>query len=448
MPVSENMPNDEAITLSSWPNAILHTDADAFFASCEQAIHPELKGKPVVTGKERNIVASMSYEAKALGIVRATAIWEAKKICPNVIILPSDYETYSLFSKRMFAILRRFTPTVEESSIDEGYADLKGLRRLYRSGYDEITRKIQETIQKELGLSISVGLGLTKTLAKLAAKHKKPHGFMAVPGWQIHLFLKDIPVGKVCGIGQNTAALLNKNGVFTAWDYVKCPEVWIKKLWGKIGIELWHELRGEMVYQLSTEEKTTYDSISKTKTFTPPSDDLVYVRAQLFRNAESAFIKLRRYRLRAQRLAVYLREQNFRGSALEADLNRPATCPLEAFPLIEKMLNGLFKLGTFYRSTGIILSRIKADNGLQFELFEDPLRMINMHRLGDAIDEINGAFGRHAIHTGTGLFLGRNQRKNRLEKNERNVLPERKSELLPGETFRQRVNIPMWRVNV
>lgn len=448
MPVFVNMPNDEAITLSSWPNAILHTDADAFFASCEQAIHPELKGKPVITGKERNIVASMSYEAKALGIVRATAIWEAKKICPNVIILPSDYETYSLFSKRMFAILRRFTPTVEESSIDEGYADLKGLRRLYRCGYDDIAKRIQETILKELDLPISVGLSLSKTLAKLAAKHKKPRGFMAVPGWQIHLFLKDIPVEKVCGIGPNTTALLNKNGVFTAWDYVKRPEAWIKKLWGKIGIELWHELRGEVVYQLNTEEKTTYDSISKTKTFTPPSDDSAYVGAQLFRNTESAFIKLRRYHLRAQRLVVYLRQQDFKGYALEADLNRPTTCPLEAFALIEKIFGKLFKSKTLYRSTGIVLSRLEADNGLQFELFEDPLCMIKMRQIGEVIDEINGVYGKHTIHTGTGLFLGRNQRKNRLEQNERNVLPERKSELLPGETYRRRVSIPMWQVRI
>ena len=118
--------------LHSWPNAIVHLDGDAFFASCEQSIHPELKGRPVITGAERNIVASMSYEAKALGIKRATPLWEAKKICPGLVVLPSDYETYSLISKRMFAIMRRCTPVVEESSIDEGFADIKGLRRLYR----------------------------------------------------------------------------------------------------------------------------------------------------------------------------------------------------------------------------------------------------------------------------------------------------------------------------
>lgn len=442
------MRSDEPLTLSSWPNAVLHTDADAFFASCEQAIHPELKGKPVITGKERNIVASMSYEAKALGIQRATAIWEAKKICPNVIILPSDYETYSLFSKRMFGILRRFTPTVEEASIDEGYADLKGLRRVYHSGYEEIAKKIQEAIEKELDLPISIGLSLTKTLAKLAAKHRKPKGFTAVPGWQIHLFLKDNPVGKVCGIGPNTEPLLQKKGVHTAWDYVRRSESWVKKLWGKTGVELWHELRGEMVYPVNTEEKTSYDSISKTKTFTPPSNDPDYVKAQLLRNAESAFIKLRRYHLRARRLVAYLRRQDFRGFALEADLNRPTTCPLEAFPLIERMFQELFQPETLYRSTGIILCKIEADGDLQLDLFEDPLRVVQMRRLAQAIDEINGVYGKHTIHAATGLVLGKNQRKNRLDEEGRATLPQRKRELLPGETFRQRIDMPLWQVRV
>ena len=123
--------DNQPITISSFPQAIMHIDADAFFASCEQAIHPELKGKPVITGKERGIVAAASYEAKARGVTRAMRLFEVKKVCPDVIILPSDYETYSLFSVRMFEILRRFSPDVEEYSIDEAFVDLTGLRRSF-----------------------------------------------------------------------------------------------------------------------------------------------------------------------------------------------------------------------------------------------------------------------------------------------------------------------------
>ena len=107
------------LTLGSFPRAILHIDGDAFFASCEQSRRPKLQGRPVVTGKERGIAASMSYEAKACGVTRGMRLSEIRKLCPEAVILPSDYETYSLLSKRFFAIVRRYTPDVEEYSIDE-----------------------------------------------------------------------------------------------------------------------------------------------------------------------------------------------------------------------------------------------------------------------------------------------------------------------------------------
>src|SRR3989344_7825990 len=108
---------------------LAHVDGDAFFASVEQAVKPWLKGKPVVTGKERNIVAAASYEAKRFGVKRGVSLWDAKKMCPDLVVLPTDYETVSIFSKRMYAIMRRYTPAVEEYSVDEGFIDLTGLRR-------------------------------------------------------------------------------------------------------------------------------------------------------------------------------------------------------------------------------------------------------------------------------------------------------------------------------
>ncbi|MGZ3607467.1 MAG: Y-family DNA polymerase, partial [Syntrophales bacterium] len=135
-------------SLYSWPQAIIHIDGDAFFTSCEEAIHPELKGKPIITGGERGIVACASYPAKRLGIKRGVPLHEARALCPELIILPSDYETYSLFSRRMFNIIRRFTPQVEEYSIDEAFADITGMRRAHHASYDTITLRIKSEIQR------------------------------------------------------------------------------------------------------------------------------------------------------------------------------------------------------------------------------------------------------------------------------------------------------------
>jgi DNA polymerase-4/DNA polymerase V len=143
-------------SLQSWPRAILHVDGDAFFTSCEEAIHPELRGKPIITGGERGIVACASYAAKILGVKRAVPLHEAKKICPNLIILPSYYETYSLFSLRMFAILKRYTPDVEEYSIDEAFADITGMRRALHASYEKIAAQIQNQVRRELNIGVSV----------------------------------------------------------------------------------------------------------------------------------------------------------------------------------------------------------------------------------------------------------------------------------------------------
>src|SRR5687768_2000530 len=132
------------LSIHGFPKAILHIDGDAFFASCEQSRDPKLKGKPVICGRERGIVASMSYEAKARGVTRAMRLADVQRICPDAIMLPSDYETYSLLSKRFFAIVRRYTPDVEEYSIDECFADLTGLRRPLKMKYITMAQRIKQ----------------------------------------------------------------------------------------------------------------------------------------------------------------------------------------------------------------------------------------------------------------------------------------------------------------
>ena len=243
--------NDVIFTLHGWPQAILHVDGDAFFTSCEEALHPELRGKPIITGGERGIVACASYAAKRLGIKRGVPLHEAKRICPSLVVLPSDYETYSLFSRRMFNIIRRFTPQVEEYSIDEAFADLTGMRRALRASYETIALKIQAEIARELEITVSAGLSITKVLAKVASKHRKPAGFTVIPGREIAFYLEGMPVEKVWGIGPATTNYLSKMGIKTALEFARLPEKTIRERFTKPGIETWRELRGESVYPLS-----------------------------------------------------------------------------------------------------------------------------------------------------------------------------------------------------
>lgn len=433
---------NQLLTLHSYPRAIVHFDGDAFFASVEQAIHPELKGRPIVTGRERGIIACASYEAKALGVARGITLAEARKKCPALVILPSDYETYSLYSKRMFDIMRRYTPVVEEYSIDEGFADLSGLRRVFHASYEEIARRMQNDVRAELDITVSVGLSLSKGLAKLASKFRKPAGFTAVAGNHLHLFLPRIALEKVWGFGPNTVHLLKKYGLQTAWDFVSRPEAWAEKLMGKIGKEIWNELRGNAMYPVTTEEKSTYYTISKCKTFAEPTRDRDRVFARLTRNVESAFIKLRRHKLRARELQVTLRFQDFTYEGIEARLQRPTAATQEVMPLVRGLFERVWRDGREYRATVVVLGRLEPDRGEQFELFEDRVRIDKMTAVSGVIDAVNERYGKHTLSLGSSLFLGRKPSTGR------GTLPWRKRELLEGETFRQRLKLPRLGVSV
>lgn len=429
-------------SLSSYPRAILHIDGDAFFTSVEQAIHPEWKGRPMVTGKERGIIACASYEAKALGIKRGVRLHEAERMCPGLIVVPSDYETYSLYSKRMFAVFRDFTPMVEEHSIDEGFADLTGLRRVHRMSYVQIAKAMQARVRAELDLGVSVGLSVSKSVAKLGSKYRKPEGFTAVPANRLHEFLARIPLDAVWGFGPNTVELLRKQGLATALDFARWPLDRADRLLGKVGRDIWHELRGDAVYPVETEEKTDYATVSKCKTFTAPSADRDFVYAKLVRNLESACIKLRRHRLRARVLYAALRRKDFSQRGLEAALTRGAAAPPDMLPALQAMFERLYEPGVEYRSTMVVLAKVEPDRSDQYELFEDRVRIEQVREVFRAVDEVAERYGKHKLGLGPALDLGRHRRTGRDEQ------PARRGDLLPGETPRRRIALPKWQIRV
>ncbi|MGC2425011.1 MAG: DNA polymerase IV [Nitrospirota bacterium] len=435
---------NQPLTIRSWPQAILHVDADAFFASCEQALHPELKGKPVITGKERGIVAAASYEAKRRGVTRAMRLFEVKKVCPDAVILPSDYESYSLFSMRMFEILRRFSPDVEEYSIDEAFVDLTGLRRMYHGSYGTIAEKIQHTIQTELDISVSIGVSLSKVLAKIGSKYKKPHGLTLIPGREIHTYLGKLPIDSVWGIGPNTAAYLNKFEVRTALDFAKKDEWFIKQHLAKPYQEVWNELNGRSVLRVTTETKSTYQSIGKSKTFTPPSSDETFIFAQLSKNLENACIKARRYRLVALRLVLFLRTQDFKDVGIEMQLNHPSAYPVELMEVLREGFGQIYNSRNLYRSTGVVLTGLMEEGQMQYGLFDDVMRIEKASKVYTAVDELSKRFGKHTVQQAASLPV----KEQAQHEGERGDVPVRKADLFKGENERQRLGVPMLHVKI
>lgn len=434
----------QPLTIHSWPRAILHLDADAFFTSCEQATRPELRGRPVVAGRERGIVAAASYEAKTRGVKTGMSLLDVKKVCPDAIIIPSDYETYSLYSLRMFEILRRFSPDVEEYSIDEAFVDLTGLRRSFHGPYGMIAKKMQEAIEAELGITVSVGVSLSKVLAKVGSKHNKPHGLTIIPGRDIHIYLQKLSIERIWGIGLNTAAFLRKFGITTALEFAKRDERFIEKHLSKPYREIWHELNGRSVYPVVTESKSSYQSISKTKTFTPPSKDETFVFAQLSKNLENACIKARRYKLASTRLIICLRKQDYTGAGLEVKLNRPTAYPVDLLGPLREGFNHIYQKDGFYRQTGIVLAGLVSENRIQYTLFDDHTRIEKIARVYNAVDELSEKFGKHTILHATSLPTKLQAQ----HEGERGDVPKRKTDIFKGENKRQRLGLPTLHMKV
>ncbi len=415
----------------------MHIDGDAFFTSCEEAIHPELKGKPLITGGERGIVACASYAAKAKGVKRGVPLGEARALCPDLIVLPSDYETYSLFSRRMFNIMRRFTPQVEEYSIDEAFADITGMRRVLKGSYEEIAARMKREIERELAITVSLGLSVTKVLAKVASKHRKPDGLTVIPGREIASYLKDLPVEKIWGIGPATAHYLAKLRIKTALEFARLPERMIRERFVKPTREIWRELRGESVYPVSIEEKSSYASISKMKTFAPPTGDEEYLFAQLMRNLESACIKARRYNLAARRAVALLKRNDFTTLGREIRLSRPSAYPSELSGLLREAFLALREERVLYRATGIILLDLLPDRNVQYSLFEDPLRGERIRDLYKAVDLLSARYGKHTLHLGAShplAVLGRGRR---------GSPTAREETVLLGESRRKHLGLPL-----
>lgn len=391
------------LSTRTFPRAIVHFDADSFFASIEQAMDYRLRGKAVVTGGERGAATSVSVEGKRLGLHRGMSLREMRRICPDLVVANSDYTAYSLYARRMYAIARDFSPHVEEYSIDECFADITGLRQKYRTSYENIARMIQARLEGDLGITFGVGLGPNKAIAKIASKWNKPAGFTAIPGREIHTFLKDLPIGSIWGVGFSTSLYLEKLGVHTALDFAQKDENWLRihKL-SKPYRDIWLELNGHFVRQLNIEADDTMGSILQSRTF-KPSRERHTVLSMLAKNIEGACAKARRHKVKGKSCRFYLKTQDFTYAGKNLVMSVPLADPREFLRLVEEHFDSVFIPGTLYRATGFGLYDIRPEHAEIPDLFGESARVARHAPLISAVDALNRKYGRHTVALGASL---------------------------------------------
>lgn len=210
--------------------SILHADLDSFYASVEQRDNPALRRRPVLVGG--GVVLAASYEAKRRGIHTPMNLYEARRLCPDAIVVPPRMEAYSEASKAVFEIFRDTTPLVDALSIDEAFLEVGGLQRLV--GPPElIGQRLRKRIREDVGLPITVGIARTKFLAKVASVSAKPDGLLLVPPEGELDFLHPLPVGRLWGVGTVTEAALNRRGLVTVGDVAALDEPVLTSMLGK-----------------------------------------------------------------------------------------------------------------------------------------------------------------------------------------------------------------------
>ena len=301
---------------------IIHADLDAFYAAVEQLDNPELRGLPVLVGgrpEGRGVVATASYEARKFGVHSAMPMATAVRQCPEGIIVRPRFDRYREMSARVMDIFRETTPIIQPVSLDEAYLDITATASEKPS--IAIAIDIKDRVRREVGLTVSVGLGTGKCVAKIASDFQKPDGLVVVPEGQEAEFLEPLPVGTLMGVGPKSAARLNDEGILTIGDLAAMPDSWFNRRFGKRGASIRDRARGidDEPVQTSREAK----SISSETTFPQDLSAIEDIRLVVERLSTSVAASLSRKDISGRTVTLKVRLSDFTTFTRQTTLPRP-----------------------------------------------------------------------------------------------------------------------------
>lgn len=383
-------------------SVIALVDCDSFFVSCEQSVNSKLKGKPVCVMSGRGqCVISRSKEAKKLGIRMGMPYFQIEGQMKKATYINANHELYSKISEKVMTILKNFSPKVEVYSIDEAFVDLTGLERLYKKNYLEIAQMIREEVLKHTDIPVSIGVSSSKSLAKLASDKAKTmgEGVFLIGARKIVPLLQNTSIDEIWGIGKNLSILLRKNGILTAYELVCQDDLWLNRQIGIRGLEMKHELLGEMVSPVSNEVKLP-KSIQKTSALAKFSSDKNYLKNSLNYHIHRACVKLRGINAKCKGVSIFLRTKDFRVFCEKKVLNVATDFELEISDIVFTLLDKLYNPNILYRSTGVILDTFTMNDEAQMSLFADEKVDEKKEKLSKCFDKLEARFGKDIIQTG------------------------------------------------
>jgi DNA polymerase IV len=374
---------------------ITHMDLDTFYVSVEYLRNSKLKGKPVLIGgmSDRGVVASCSYEARRFGIHSGMSMKAARRLCTHAIVIKSDFDAYSKYSKLVTEIIKDKVPTFEKASIDEFYIDLTGMDKFF--GCRIFSDELKKQVIKESGLSISYGLASNKLISKVATNEIKPNGQIEIPFGNEKNFLAPLSIMKIPGIGKETGYKLIKMGVETVRTLSEIPVTMMQNLLGKNGAELHRRANGidESPVIPYCEQK----SISTEETFQSDTIDMKFIHAELVRMTEKIAYELRSQNKLTGCISVKLRYSDFQTEQKQCAIPYTSSDHV-LIQKVKELFEKLYTKRQLIRLVGVRFTDLVAGT-YQVNLFEDTQEFLQLYQ---AIDSVKKQFGEHALMRAAG----------------------------------------------
>jgi len=386
-------------------NTIFHVDMDAFFVSVEELFDPSLKGKPVVVGgrpDQRGVVSAASYAARKFGVHSALPLRTAYERCPQAIFVEGHPERYREYSKKVYQVLKSFTPQVEMASIDEAYLDLTGAERLHGPPF-RAAHALHQRMREATGLNCSIGISTSRMVSKVCSDQAKPNGILWILPGQEARFLAPLSVRRIPGVGKVTEKNLNALGIKKVGDLAALDEDFLAERFGKWGLALAGKARGRDAGAWFDGVIGGYEdpkSISHEHTFDQDTADREQLDPMFTRMTEMVARRLREQGLYARTVQIKLRYSNFSTFTRARTLDHATHLDSELVPVV----HGLFKhnwTGKPIRLIGVYAQSLEHHEGQlslldrdQTERWEKALR---------AVDRLRDKFGEGSVTLAGGL---------------------------------------------
>ena len=374
---------------------IVHLDADAFFVSCELSVRPELRGtKCAVGGRERGIISSASYEARACGVYTPMPTKLALKVCPDLILLPHTSGIYSKKSREMFDLCETLTPLVQRNSIDEGYLDLGpcGFKTA-----EEIVRRVralQQRIWDDLQIPTSFGIASNKLVSAIASKARKPRGFTVVPPGEEAAFLAPLKVNVLPGVGTKSAERLEQAGIRLVSDLFGRPERELRELFGSGWADMLAMARGEDDRPVEVDHEDA-KSYSVQETFGHDISDFAEIERIAKRMIDELMPAIRADGKRVKTITVKVRYPGMENSTAGRSLSEASDLEAPFYPLVGPLLRQAWTKRRPLRLVSVRFSNVEAQ-GAQLEMFGQSDE--KKRRLAAVLDRLNAKVAKGVVH--------------------------------------------------